>query len=73
MARGDDVAQSPGPTEPKWGQPAPPLWLAGQVLVPFQIPLCQRVKEGRCMGYPMLKVGAAIKLGHPATLAGLSA
>jgi hypothetical protein len=24
MTRGDDVAQSPGPTEPKWGRLAPP-------------------------------------------------
>jgi hypothetical protein len=58
------MPQSPGPTEPKWG------WLAGQVFTPFQIPLCYRVKEGRCMGYPMPKVGAATKLGCPTTLAG---
>jgi hypothetical protein len=57
MTRGDDAAQSPGPTEPKWGQPIPP-------------PLCQRVKEGRCMGHPMPKVGAARKLGGLATVAG---
>jgi hypothetical protein len=57
------VAQSPGPTEPKWGP-------ADQVLAPFQIPLCQRVKEGRCTGYQMPKVDATMKLGCPATLAG---
>jgi hypothetical protein len=57
MTWGDDVAQSPGPTEPKWDRPAPPPWPAGQVLAPFQFSLGQRVKEGRCMGYPMPKVG----------------
>jgi hypothetical protein len=69
------VAQGPGPTEPKWGwsalAPCPALasWPAGQVLAPFQILLCQCVNEGRCTGYPMPKVGASTKLGHPATLA----
>jgi hypothetical protein len=29
-----------------------------QALVPFQTLLCQCVKEGRCTGYPMPKVGA---------------
>jgi hypothetical protein len=58
------VAQSSGPTEQKWGRPV------GQVLVPFQIPLCQRVKESRYTGYPMPKVGVAAKLGRLATLAG---
>jgi hypothetical protein len=70
MTRGDDVAQSSGPTEPMWGWPAPPPLSAGQVLASFQILLCQRVKEGQCMGYPMPKVGAATKHGHLATLAG---
>jgi hypothetical protein len=55
MTRGDDMAQSLGPSELKWGRPAPPRWPAGQVLAPFQFRLCQRVKEGRCMGYPMPK------------------
>jgi hypothetical protein len=68
MTRGDDVAQNPGPTEPKWGQSAPPPWPVGQVLAPFQIPLCQHVKECWCMGYPMPKVSAATKLGRPAGL-----
>jgi hypothetical protein len=73
MTRGDDVAQSPSPTEPKWARPVPPPWPARQVLAPFQIPLCQCVKEGRCMGYPMPKVDAATRLGHPTTLAGRAA
>jgi hypothetical protein len=67
MTRGDDAVQSPGPTEPKWH------WPASQVLAPFQIPLCQCVKEGRCTGYPMPKVGVVTKLGCPATLAGRAA
>jgi hypothetical protein len=70
MTWGDDVAQSKGPTEPKWGRSAPPPWPAGQVLAPFQILLCQCVKEGRCTGHPMPKVGVAKKHDHPATLAG---
>jgi hypothetical protein len=40
------------------------------VLAPFQNLLCQHVKEGQCMGYPMPKVGEATKHGHPGTLAG---
>jgi hypothetical protein len=64
------VAQSLGPIEPKWGRPALAPWLAGQVLAPFQILLCQRVMEGRCMRYPMPKVSAAMKLGRLDTLAG---
>jgi hypothetical protein len=35
MTQGDDVAQSPGPAEPKWDRPAPPPWPAGQGLVCF--------------------------------------
>jgi hypothetical protein len=66
MTRGDGLAQRPGQTEPKWGQPAPPPLSADQVLVPFQILIFQRVKEGRCTGYPMPKVGASMKLGRPA-------
>jgi hypothetical protein len=69
MIQEDDVAQSPSPTEPKWRRRAPPLWPANQVLAPFQIMFCQCVKEGRCTGYPMPKVGAATKLGRLATLA----
>jgi hypothetical protein len=59
------MAQSLGPTEPRSGQPAQPPWLAGQVLVPFQFPLCQHVKDGRCMGYPMPKVSGS-QVGWPA-------
>jgi hypothetical protein len=66
MTRGDDVAQSPGPTEPKWGRPA------GQVFAPFKILFCQCVKEGRCTEYPMPKVGAGMKLGHPSWPIGLT-
>jgi hypothetical protein len=57
MTRADDVTQSPSPTKPKWGRLAPHPWPASQVLVPFQFLLCQRVKEGRCTGYPMPKAG----------------
>jgi hypothetical protein len=53
----------PGPNRAKVGP-------AGQALAHFQIPLFQRVKEGRCTWYPMPKVGVATKLGRLATLAG---
>jgi hypothetical protein len=56
ISRGDDMAQNSGPTEPKWGRPAPPPWPVGQVLAPFQFPLCQHVKEGWCTGYLIPKV-----------------
>jgi hypothetical protein len=46
---------------------------AGQVLVPFKILLCQHVKEGQCMGYPMPKVSVATKHGRPATIDGRAA
>jgi hypothetical protein len=64
MTRGGDVAQSPSPTEPKWGQLTPPPWPTSQVLVPFQYPLCQCVKEGRYTGYPMSKVSGR-RVGWP--------
>jgi hypothetical protein len=64
------MAQSSGPTEPKWGLPAPSPWPIGQALAPLQTLLCQHVKEGQCTGHPMPKVGAARKLGRPTTLAG---
>jgi hypothetical protein len=67
MTRGDDVAQSPSLTEPKWGQLAPPPWPDGQVLVPIQFPLCQRVKVGRWMGYPCPKLVEAELGGWLAT------
>jgi hypothetical protein len=56
------------PTEPKWGQPAPPPWPARWVLAPFQTLLCQCVKEGRCTGHLMPQVGAAKKLGRLTSL-----
>jgi hypothetical protein len=67
MTRGDDVAQSPSLTEPKWGQLAPPPWPDGQVLVPIQFLLCQRVKVGRWMGYPCPKLVEAELGGWLAT------
>jgi hypothetical protein len=42
---------------------------ASQVFAPFQILFCQHVMEGWCTGYPMPKVGSAMKLGRSATLA----
>jgi hypothetical protein len=65
MTWGDDVAQSPSLTEPKWGWSVPPPRLAGQVLAPLQFWLCKHVKEGRCTGYPMAKVGGGW-VGWPA-------
>jgi hypothetical protein len=62
--------QSLGPTEKKWGRPAPHPWMACPVLAPFQILFFQCVKERQYMGYPIPKVSAAIKHGHPATQAG---
>jgi hypothetical protein len=50
-----------------------PHLLGRSMLAPFQIPLCQHVKEGRCIEYPMPKVSAAMKLGRLATLASQSA
>jgi hypothetical protein len=61
------MAQSLGPTEPKWGRLAPPPRPAGQVLVPFQFLLYQRVKERRWMGYPMAKVGGGQPRVWPAS------
>jgi hypothetical protein len=39
---------------------------SGDVLAPFQTPLCHRVNEGPCTGHAMPKVGEAKKLGRPA-------
>jgi hypothetical protein len=50
-----------------------PHLLGRSMLAPFQIPLCQHVKEGRCTEYPMPKVGAAMQLCRLATLASQSA
>jgi hypothetical protein len=51
------------PSQSEAGQPAR-CWCL------FQILLCQCVKEARCTGYPMPKVGVDMKLGCLATLAG---
>jgi hypothetical protein len=37
LTQQDDVAQRPGPTEPKWDRSAPPPWSAGQGLVPMKL------------------------------------
>jgi hypothetical protein len=58
MTRGDDVAKSPGPTDPKWGRLAQ---LLGQPA---------KVGKKRTRGG---KVSVATKLGRPATLDGLPA
>jgi hypothetical protein len=62
------VAQSPGPTEPKWGRPSPLPWPAGQSLVYFQKPFDTHVKGGRWSTSVMPKVGAVKKLGRAAGL-----
>jgi hypothetical protein len=36
MTQRDNVAQGSGPTDPKWGQPAPHPWAASEVLAYFQ-------------------------------------
>jgi hypothetical protein len=55
--------------EPNWVK----VGSASQGLASFQTLLCQCVKKGWRTGHQMLKVGAAMKLGRPATLAGRSA
>jgi hypothetical protein len=65
MTRGNDVAQSPSRAEPKWGCPTTTPWPTHQVLAPFQFMLLHRVKDGRCMGYLMPKVGGG-RVGWPA-------
>jgi hypothetical protein len=47
MTLGDDVAQSTGSTEPKWGWPTPLPWSTGQGLTYFQKLFHTRVKRGR--------------------------
>jgi hypothetical protein len=64
------VAQSPGPTELKWGRPAPLPWPSDQSLAYFRKPFHTRVKGGRWSRLVMPKLDAARKLGRPATLAG---
>jgi hypothetical protein len=44
MTRGDDVAQSPGPTEPKWGLPGPTSMagrLGASAISISALPMCQ--------------------------------
>jgi hypothetical protein len=53
MTRGDDVAQSPGLVEAKWGQLAPPPWPVGQGLASFQNLSSTRVNLSQQEGYPM--------------------
>jgi hypothetical protein len=48
MTRWDDVAQSPGPVEPKWGRSAPPRWPVSPGLVSKSISnTCQLKSVGR--------------------------
>jgi hypothetical protein len=69
MTRGDDVAQSPGPTEPKWCWPAPLPLSTGQSLAYVQKTFHPHAKGGQWSRSVMPKVDADKKLGHPATLA----
>jgi hypothetical protein len=71
MTRGDDMAKSRGPTDPRWGWPAGPTpWPAIQGLAPmklcFQHVSCL-VSKKRIHGG---KVGASMKHGLRATLDG---
>jgi hypothetical protein len=45
MTREDDVAQSLGPTELKWGRLAPLPWPTSQGLAYFRKPFHTRVRE----------------------------
>jgi hypothetical protein len=56
MTRGDDVAQSSGPTEPMWDWSAPLPWPAGQGLAYYRNPFHARVKGGRWSRSVMPKV-----------------
>jgi hypothetical protein len=53
MTRGDDVAQSPGPAEPKWGRQAQSPWPADHGLASFQNPSSTHVNLSRQEGYAM--------------------
>jgi hypothetical protein len=75
MTRGDDVAQSPGPVEPKWGRSAPPPWPADQGLACFRNLLSPRVKLSRQEGNPKWERRCGYKTwlpGHPSRLTGLT-
>jgi hypothetical protein len=51
------VAQSPGPTKPKWGHSASLPWPAGQGLAYFRKPFHTHDKGGRWSKSVMLEVG----------------
>jgi hypothetical protein len=51
------VAQSPGPTEPKWGWLVPLPWTAGQGLAYYRKPFHTHVKGGRWSRLVMPEVG----------------
>jgi hypothetical protein len=53
MTRGDDMAQSSGTAEPKWGRPTPPPWPVSQGLMSFQNPSSTRVNLSQHEGYTM--------------------
>jgi hypothetical protein len=69
MIQGDNVAQSLGPAEPKWGRPA------GQDLVSFRNPSSTRVNLSWQEGYPMWERRCCHKAWPPSQvkwLAGLT-
>jgi hypothetical protein len=73
--RGDDVAQSPGPTEPKWGRLVPHPWPAGQGLAYFQNLLSPHVKLSQQEGNPKWERRCCYKTwppSHPSQPAGLT-
>jgi hypothetical protein len=65
MTRGDDMAQCPGPAEPKWGRPTPLPWPAGQGLAPFRNTSSTRVNLSRQVGYQMWKRRCCHKAWSP--------
>jgi hypothetical protein len=75
MTRGDDVAQSPGPAEPKWGRSAPPPWPVDQYLACFWNPRSPHVKLSHQEGNPKWERWCSYKTwlpGHPSQPAGLT-
>jgi hypothetical protein len=70
MTRGDDVAQSSDPAEPKWGWPAPPPWPVDQGLEYLRNLSSTRVNLSQQEGYPMWERWCCTKLGLPAKLSG---
>jgi hypothetical protein len=52
MTWGDNVAQSPGPAEPKWGRLAPPPWPVSLGLASFWNLSSTHVNLSRQKGYP---------------------